>query len=118
MGSTNDGDSDVHLMFEWGSGLPRGTLHGKRRVATTHRVEGQQSERTTRQATSTNFPPQHEKSSLVSRLVETWEKLPVHVQGEEKQSVVKKKIKSWARHDNGGGGRRTGFHTRDLQQAS
>jgi hypothetical protein len=51
------------------------------------------------------FPPQHEKSSLVSRLVETWEKLPVHVQGEEKQSVVKKKIKSWARCGDGGGGR-------------
>jgi hypothetical protein len=49
-----------------------------------------------RQATSRSFPPQHEKSSQVSRLVETWEKLPVHVQGEEKQSVVKKKIKSWA----------------------
>jgi hypothetical protein len=60
-------------------------------------------------------PPQHEKSSLVSRLVETWEKLPVHIQGEERQSVVKKKIKSWARRDNGGGGRRTGFHTRDQQ---
>jgi hypothetical protein len=55
-----------------------------------------QSERATRQATSRSFPPQHEKSSLVSRLVETWEKLPVHVQGEEKQSVVGKKIKSWA----------------------
>jgi hypothetical protein len=81
-------------------------------------VEGHQSERTTRQATSRSFPPQHEKSSLVSRLVETWEKLPVHVQGEEKQSVVKKKIKSWARHEDGGGGRRTGFHTRDLQPAS
>jgi hypothetical protein len=25
------------------------------------------------------------------------DKLPVHVQGEEKQSVVKKKIKSWAK---------------------
>jgi hypothetical protein len=34
-------------------------------------VEGHQSERTTRQATSGSFPPQHEKSSLVSRLVET-----------------------------------------------
>jgi hypothetical protein len=59
---------------------------------TSHRVEGHQSERTTRQATSRSFPLQHEKSSLVSRLVKTWEKLPVHVQGEEKQSVVKNKI--------------------------
>jgi hypothetical protein len=81
-------------------------------------VEGHQSERNTRQATSRSFPPQHEKSSLVSRLVETWEKLPVHIQGEEKQSVIKKKIKSWARRDDGGGGRRTGFHTRDQQPAS
>jgi hypothetical protein len=64
---------------------------------TSHRVEGHQSERTTRQATSRSFPPQHEKSSLVSRVVETWEKLPVHLQGKEKQSVVKKKIKSWAK---------------------
>jgi hypothetical protein len=83
---------------------------------TSHRVEGHQSERNTRQATSRSFPPQHEKSSLVSRLVETWEKLPVHIQGEEKQSVVKKKIKSWAGRDDGGG-RRTGFHTRDQQPA-
>jgi hypothetical protein len=83
---------------------------------TSHRVEGHQSERNTRQATSRSFPPQHEKSSLVSRLEETWEKLPVHIQGEEKQSVVKKKIKSWAGRDDGGG-RRTGFHTRDQQPA-
>jgi hypothetical protein len=69
-------------------------------------VERHQSERNTRQATSRSFPPQYEKSSLVSRLVETWEKLPVHIQGEEKQSVVKKKIKSWAGRDGGGGGRR------------
>jgi hypothetical protein len=59
-------------------------------------VEGHQSERATRQATSRSFPPQHEKSSLVSRLVENREKLPVHAQGEEKQLVVKKKIKSWS----------------------
>jgi hypothetical protein len=64
---------------------------------TSHRLERHQSERTTRQATSRSFPPQHKKSSLVSRLVETWEKLQGHVQGEEKQSVVKKNIKSWAR---------------------
>jgi hypothetical protein len=32
--------------------------------------------------------------------------------------VIKKKIKSWARRDDGGGGRRTGFHTRDQQPAS
>jgi hypothetical protein len=63
---------------------------------TNHRVEGHQSERATRQATSRSFPTQHEKSLLVSRLVETWEQLPVHIQREEKQSVVKKKIKSWA----------------------
>jgi hypothetical protein len=62
---------------------------------TNHRVEGHQSERATRQATSRSFSPQHEKSSLVSRLVETWEELPVHIQGEEKL-VVKIKIKSWA----------------------
>jgi hypothetical protein len=28
--------------------------------------------------------------SLVSKLIETWEKLPVHIQREEKKSVVKK----------------------------
>jgi hypothetical protein len=56
--------------------------------------------------------------SRITRLVETWEKLPVHIQGEEKQSVVNKKIKSWSGRDDGGGGRRTGFHTRDQQPAS
>jgi hypothetical protein len=33
---------------------------------------------------------------VVSRLIDTWEKLPVHIQGEEKKSVEKKKIKSSA----------------------
>jgi hypothetical protein len=31
---------------------------------------------------------------MVSRLVETWEKLPAHIKGEKKESVEKKKIKS------------------------
>jgi hypothetical protein len=45
-----------------------------------------------------------------------WKNLHVHIQGEEKQTVVKKKIKSWAGRDDGGGRRtRTGFHTRDQQ---
>jgi hypothetical protein len=63
---------------------------------TSHGVEGHQSERATRQDTSRSFPPQQEKYSMVSRLVKTWEKLPVHIQGEEKKVVVKKEIKSWA----------------------
>jgi hypothetical protein len=63
---------------------------------TSHRVEGHQSKRATRQTTtSRSFPTQQEKSSLVSRMVDTWEKLPVHIiQGEEKKSVVNKEIKS------------------------
>jgi hypothetical protein len=48
------------------------------------------------QAVSRNFLPQFEKSSLVSKLVETWEQLQVHIQREEKASVMKKKKKSWA----------------------
>jgi hypothetical protein len=44
--------------------------------------------------------PQQEKSSLVSRLVETWEKIPVHIQGElgeevsreEREKVMGQKI--------------------------
>jgi hypothetical protein len=39
------------------------------------------------------------------------------LRGEEKESVVKKNLKSWARCHDGGGGRRTVFHTRDLQLA-
>jgi hypothetical protein len=47
----------------------------------------------TRQASSREFPPQSEKTSLVSKLVETWEKIPDHIKKEEKESVAKKKIK-------------------------
>jgi hypothetical protein len=38
---------------------------------TSHRVEGLQSERVTRQATSRSFLHQHELTSLVSRLINT-----------------------------------------------
>jgi hypothetical protein len=58
---------------------------------TSHRLEGHQSERTTRQATSRSFPPQHEKSLLVSRLVEIWEKLPFHVKGRRSSQWLRKR---------------------------
>jgi hypothetical protein len=33
----------------------------------------------------------------MSRLVETWEKTPDHIKKEEKESIAKKKIKSWVK---------------------
>jgi hypothetical protein len=57
-------------------------------------IEEQQPKKVTRQASSREFPPQSEKTLLVSRLVETWEKIPDHIKKTEKESVAKKKIKS------------------------
>jgi hypothetical protein len=54
----------------------------------------QRTKKATRQALSREFPPQSEKSSLVSRLLET---IPDHINEEKKKSVAKKKIKSWVK---------------------
>jgi hypothetical protein len=61
------------------------------------RIEEQQPKKATRQASSREFPPQSEKTLLVSRLVETWVKIPDHIKKEERESVAKKKIKSWVK---------------------
>jgi hypothetical protein len=49
----------------------------------------------TRQAASRVFPPQSDKSTIISRVVETWEELPVDIRVEERKSVVIRKIKAW-----------------------
>jgi hypothetical protein len=49
----------------------------------------------TRQASSRVFPPQSDKSTIISRIVETWEELPVNIRVEERKSVVIRKIKAW-----------------------
>jgi hypothetical protein len=61
------------------------------------RIKEQQPKKATRKALSREFPPQSEKTLLVSRLVEKWEKIPDHIKKEEKESVAKKKIKSWVK---------------------
>jgi hypothetical protein len=60
-------------------------------------IEEQQLKKATRQASSREFPPQSEKTLLVSRLVETREKIPDHIKKEEKESVAKKKINLWVK---------------------
>ena len=59
------------------------------------RIEEHFSARQTRQKTQRTFPPQSTKGSLLSRVVEVWEKLPEDVRGEEKWECAKVKIKTW-----------------------
>ena len=60
------------------------------------RLEGHHSGRQTRQSTQRAFPPQPVKESLLSRVVEIWEKLPENIKQEKDKEVVKSKIKTWS----------------------
>ena len=60
------------------------------------RLEGHYSGRNTRQSTMRNFPPQCTRGTLISRLVETWERLPENVKRTTDWSKAQKSIKEWA----------------------
>ena len=60
-----------------------------------NRIEEHFSGRQTRQTTQRTFPPQSTRGSLLSRMVEVWEKLPQVVKEEENWESVKAKIKTW-----------------------
>ena len=61
------------------------------------RIEGHHSTKETRQKSLRSFPPQSVKTSLVAKIVETWERLPCDIRDEEKESVMKAKVKQWAK---------------------
>ena len=63
---------------------------------TRERLDHHHGGRTTRQ-NSRVFPPQRTKSSLMHRIVETWETLPVSIKQEDDERTVRPKIKEWAR---------------------
>ena len=59
------------------------------------RIEKHFSGRQTRQVTQRTFPPQPTRGSMLSRMVEVWEKLPQVVKAEENKESAKTKIKTW-----------------------
>ena len=62
---------------------------------TTGKVVGHHSGRNTRQAASRSLPPQPTRGTLVARLVEVWEQLPLVVKETKEYSSAKKMIKEW-----------------------
>lgn len=62
---------------------------------TSGRIDEHYNERTTRQ-NQRIFPPQKIKESIISRLVEVYERLPQEVREEDNVITVKKRIKTWA----------------------
>ena len=69
---------------------------------TMNRIEEHSSGRQTRQASQRTFPPQFTRGSLLSRMVEVWERLPQVVKSEENLESAKSKIKTWAEDFNSG----------------
>ena len=70
----------------------------KEHPLTGNRIEEHYGQRLTRQVKQRSLPPQSVKTdeSLVSRLVEMWEKFPEEIKTERKQQVAKQKICDWA----------------------
>jgi len=72
-------------------------MNWKGHPLTQGRIEGHLGGKKTRQATNRDLPPQSTgSSSLISRVVEVWERLPREIREEKKESVVKTKIKQWS----------------------
>ena len=61
---------------------------------TRQRMDHHYTERDTRQK-ARDFPPQKNKKSIIHRLVETWEKLPINIKTKENDNIAKSEIKKW-----------------------
>ena len=59
------------------------------------RIQEHSSGRQTRQRTQRTFPPQFTRGSLLSRMVEVWERLPNEVKTAEDWEFAKRNIKTW-----------------------
>ena len=62
---------------------------------TAGRVKEHWSRKNTRQATQRSLPPQPTPGSLVTRIVEMWEKMPTHVKEAKDYGAAKARIKDW-----------------------
>ena len=69
--------------------------NGQSDPLTNGRIEEHFSARQTRQKTQRSYPPQSTQGSLLSRMVEVWERLPDVVKTEENWDCAKAKIKKW-----------------------
>ena len=61
------------------------------------RLRGNHSLHSTRQGTQRQYPPQQLPGSLVHRMIELWEKLPIDIKQEKNEVQAKKKIKAWSK---------------------
>ncbi len=71
----------------------------KKHPLTCGRIDEHLGRKNTQQLVQRTLPPQcmNTSESLVSRLVEMWEKLPEDITSEKIQSIAKKKICEWAK---------------------
>ena len=45
--------------------------------------------------TKRDFPPQQVSESIISRMIEVWENIPMHVKSTEEEHTFNKRIKCW-----------------------
>jgi len=93
------GQRSVEAMAVTATGLMawKSSQNWNKHPLTTGRIEGHLGIRETRQSSGRDLPPQSVGTrSLVSRLVEVWERLPQEIRAENNELLVKKRLKVWS----------------------